>query len=137
MKLLKNIRLYVGILLFITATFLATFLGCANSFYHQPVNYSSGKDGWLIIYCSNPPGQTEVIRQIIQIDGHDPLELESKAQIPIVLRAGAHTLRFYSAGSLQKSHPYPGYTIFHDHFYRFGVTVIAVLMGNQNRIHIL
>ena len=122
---------------FVALISLATFLGCASSFYHKPVNYSSGNDGWLIIYCSNPQGQTEVIRHIVQVDQHDTLELESRAQIPILLSAGAHTLRFYSAGSLQKSHPYPGYTIFHDHFYIYGLSLekeITILPGKRREI---
>ena len=116
---------------------LITLIGCVHSFYHQPLDYADDKNGWLIVYCSNPPGQSEVVRHIIQVDGHDTFEVAAKGQVPIFLSAGQHTLHFLSAGSLQGSHPYPGYTVFHDNFYIYGLGLekkITVAQGKRREV---
>jgi len=112
-------------------------VGCVRSFYHKPLNYAADKNGWLIIYCSNPPGQSEVVGHIVQVDGHDTFEVAAQGQVPIFLNASKHKLRFLSVGSLSGSHPYPGYTIFHDNFYIYGYPTeidLTVIAGKRKEI---
>ena len=128
MKLLKSISLGIAII---------AAAGCQSSFYHKPLNYSADKNGWLIIYCANPPGQTRVIRHIVRIDGHETFEVAAKGQVPVCLNAGQHTMHFLSVGSLNDSHAYPGYNVFHDIFFIYGLSCekeITVLPGKRREI---